>query len=299
MEVKPLPAWDPREHIGWRNKLGSVKPLACWCRFLVQHSLPLLNDTVSSLIQSITIRILRLITANICLTLTMCGALHGKALYQLCFTNSFPQPWAMSSVIIPIFTDTGKGNLERWENLPTISQMVKLSPSLLILNPKFLTFVYLALNSGLWIIIIIFVSLCLFDRCSWLCVLFWQRAPMALSAGWEWSTSLPGKVLICPVEGVDGKSQKDEPGWQFRHTQEDERLGDWQILGIALSHVFVCFHQSSPRLVVVFPSSAMFLSSFEGKKIIYILELSWEILLLPGLAKHWESYDCHLWWFCR
>lgn len=75
------------------------------------------------------------------------------------------------------------------------------------------------------------------------------------------------KVLICPMEGVDGKSQKDEPGWQLRHAQEDDHFGDWQILGIALSHVFVYFHQSSPRHVIVFPFSAMFLSSSEGKKL--------------------------------
>lgn len=95
------------------------------------------------------------------------------------------------------------------------------------------------------------------------------------------------KVLLRPMEEVHGNSQRDESGCQCKRTQEDDHFGDWQILGLALSHVFVYFHQSFPRPVVIFLVSAMFLSFFEGRKIIYILELSWEISLLPFLA--WKA----------
>lgn len=77
--------------------------------------------------------------------------------FTICFNNSFPQPCDISTVIRPIFTETGKESLERSNNLPTVSQMVKwrnldLSPGLLMLNLKFLTSVYPASGSGLWII---------------------------------------------------------------------------------------------------------------------------------------------------
>lgn len=49
-------------------------------------------------------------------------------------------------------------------------------------------------------------------------------------------------------------------------TQADDHAGDWQILEVALSHVFVYFHQSPPRHIAIFTFSAMFLSFFEGKK---------------------------------
>lgn len=41
------------------------------------------------------------------------------------------------------------------------------------------------------------------------------------------------------MEEVHGHSQSHESGCQCKHTREDDRFGDWQILGIALSHVFV------------------------------------------------------------
>lgn len=56
------------------------------------------------------------------------------------------------------------------------------------------------------------------------------------------------------------------------HGQVTDRAGDRQISGVALGHVFVRFHLSPPRHVA-FLFSIMFLPFFEGKKLIYILEV--------------------------